>query len=55
MYVLQNGDTVNTCKYLGRNREGKYHLEDLSAGWKMILKRNRIQEGFVDSNNIPES
>lgn len=55
MHILHNEDTVNTCKYLARNGEGKYHMEDLSAGWRIILKRIRIQEGFVDSNHIPEN
>lgn len=55
MNILHNEDTVNTCKYLARNREGEYNMEDLSAGWRIILKRIRIQEGFVDSNHIPES
>jgi hypothetical protein len=41
MHVLHIGD-INTCKYLARNREGEHHIEDLSAGWRIILKRFRI-------------
>jgi hypothetical protein len=46
MNILHNEDTVNTCKYLARNREGEYHMEDLSAGWRIIQKRSEYRKGL---------